>query len=85
MSADIQRQSSTSPKTASFPRRESRQVKAIDKDYGDGNDQTSDVEAQSQLGVIKPLRRRMSSKHRTREVSPEGRVPIGFLSFYSHL
>jgi hypothetical protein len=61
MAADRQRRRSSGPKIAPL-RRESRQVEAIEKEGSDG----SDVEAPSTT-VIKPLRRRMSSKFRTRE------------------
>eukprot|EP00956_Cyclotella_meneghiniana_P026266 scaffold56342_cov36-Cyclotella_meneghiniana.AAC.1 len=63
MSADRQRRRSSGPKIVpyEYPRKQSRQIEAIEKD-GD-----QDVEAPSSTEVMKPLRRRMSSKFRTRE------------------
>lgn len=65
MSAERHRRRSSGPKIVPFPRRDSRQVEAIEKESGPDDD----VEAPaSSKEVIKPLRRRLSSKFRTREV-----------------
>lgn len=64
MSADRERRRSSGSRILPFRREShSRQVEAIEKDGNDG-----DVEAPSDASVLKPLRRRMSSKFRTREV-----------------
>ena len=68
MSAERHRRRSSGPKIVPFPRRDSRQVEAIENEAGSGDD--VEAPASSNKEVIKPLRRRLSSKFRTREVWP---------------